>query len=151
MWVMRYGHIQHGTTLQKGKSIITCNKQCDCTPVSSLVQIWRCSLWGSWAEIQLTCPSHPCGFSVKAKREQAWVGSCLWKVRAGSHTTSRVREKEAKQRQPKPRGRQTKKIPPGSQIVEWYVLRQGRRTRAVALPKINRGYIWTCVLGFWVW
>lgn len=38
----------------KGKSIITSNKQCDCTPVCSLVQIWRRSLWGNWAAIQLT-------------------------------------------------------------------------------------------------
>lgn len=35
-------------------------------------------------------------------------------------------------------------IPPGSQIVEWDVLRQGRRAQAVALPEINRGYLDVC-------
>lgn len=156
MWVMRYGHIQHGTTLQKGKSIITCNKQCDCTPVSSLVQIWRRSLWGNWAEIQLTCVHLTLVvLALKPRESRLESGPAFEK---SGQARIRLQECERKKRNKGNQSREedkqtttTTKIPPGSQIVEWYVLRQGRRTQAVALPKINRGYIWTCVLGFWVW
>lgn len=73
------------------KSIITCNKQWDCTPGCSLVQISKRCLQGEPCRNPAQRRrSHLCGFSIKAKTEHAQVGSSLWKVGAGLHRTSKV-------------------------------------------------------------
>lgn len=110
---------------------------------------WETQPLGKWAEIQLT-RVHPIlvVLVLRGRESRPWVGSRLWKVRAGSHMASKVRAR-SKTKASKGRrktNKQQAKIPPGGQIIEWDVLRQGRRAQAVALLEINRGYLDMC---FW--
>lgn len=107
----------------------------------------------NWAQILLTCVHLILVvLAFKAKREQARVRSCLLKRQgrlASDYKSARQKQNKGNQSQGKDKTTTTKKIPPGSQIVKWYVLKQGKRAQEMA--EIMTGYIWTCVWGFWVW
>lgn len=154
---MRYGHIQHETTLQKENQLSLVINSVIAHQWVHWYKFEDAASGGNWAEIQLTCV-HLILVVLALKPRESRLESCPAFEKSGQackRLQKCEREKRNKGNQSREEDKQTTttttKIPPGSQIVEWYVLRQGRRTQAVALPKINRGYIWTCVLGFWVW
>ncbi len=90
-------------------------------------------------------PSHPHGFSIMGKRELTQVLPLKRQSRLAYGFKSAGEKRKTKtSKGGRKTNKQQTKIPPGSQIVEWDALMQGRRAQAVALPEINGGYLDAC-------
>lgn len=102
-----------------------------------------------WSDSYTMLPSHPQGFCIKVKWEEAWITACL---RIGLHLTSKVQERSKTKASNGRRktNKQRTNIPPGSKIVEWDMLKEPGGLKLEHFWRLIE-VIWKCVLGLRVW